>query len=143
MADSGSTDPRKPQKPSRFLKVDAWLDSALYTLRSSLARFWEAVTVASDRMRVRGVKRLFVELADEAFSFGVAGFVILLALALPAFEETRKDWRNKTDISVTFLDRYGNPIGQRGVLQKTGVPLDELPDFVIKAVLATEDRRFF
>ena len=67
----------------------------------------------------------------------------MLALALPAFEETAGDWRNQGDFAVTFLDRYGNEIGQRGIIQRDSVPIDEMPDHVIKAVLATEDRRFF
>src|SRR5690606_3106340 len=36
-----------------------------------------------------------------------------------------------------------NEIGQRGIRQRDSVPVDEMPDHVIKAVLATEDRRFF
>ncbi len=67
----------------------------------------------------------------------------MLVLALPAFEETKKDWRAQDDYAVTFLDRYGNEIGQRGILHRQAVPIDELPDHVIKAVLGTEDRRFF
>ena len=47
------------------------------------------------------------------------------------------------DYAVTFLDRYGNEIGRRGILQIDTVPLEEFPDHLIKAVLATEDRRFF
>ena len=67
----------------------------------------------------------------------------MLALALPAFDETTRDWRNQGDFAVTFLDRYGNEIGQRGIIQRDSVPLDEMPDHVVNAVLATEDRRFF
>ena len=67
----------------------------------------------------------------------------MLALAMPAFEITAGDWRNQGDFAVTFLDRYGNEIGQRGIIQRDSVPVDEMPDHVIKAVLATEDRRFF
>ena len=143
MSEFGNENPRNVKKPSRLLAADAWLDSFLYATRTRLFTFWENVTIFSNRLRVYGVTRFLIELADEAFSLGVAGFVILLALALPAFEETRKDWRNQTDVSVTFLDRYGSPIGQRGILQKAGVPLENMPDHVIKAVLATEDRRFF
>ncbi len=47
------------------------------------------------------------------------------------------------EYSVTFLDRYGNEIGKRGLLRDNSVPLEEIPDFMIKATLATEDRRFF
>ena len=139
-------DPKKtgrPKRPSKFLAADALLDSILYEMRNTFTNVWEWLSIQSGKLRLHGFRRLLLELTDEAFSMGVAGLVVLLALALPAFEETRKDWRNQTDISVTFLDRFGNQIGQRGILQKAGVPLDSLPDYVIKAVLATEDRRFF
>lgn len=136
-------EPRKPKRPSRLLEIDAWLDSVLYVVRFRLATFWESMSILSRRMQVTGFKRFLVEILDEGFTIGVAGFVVLLALALPAFEETSKDWRKGLDLSVTFLDRYGNEIGKRGILHKDGVPLDQMPDHVIKAVLATEDRRFF
>ena len=87
--------------------------------------------------------QLLVELFSEAFTLGAAGSVVLLALALPAFEETAGDWRAQSEFAVTFLDRYGAEIGQRGIIQRDPVPVDELPDHVVKAVLATEDRRFF
>ncbi len=45
--------------------------------------------------------------------------------------------------SVTFLDRNGNEIGKRGINLNDAVPLEEIPDYLIKAALATEDRRFF
>ncbi len=143
MNDAGDENLRKPKKALKLLELDAVLDSSLYNLRFWFGEFWEGVTIRSNRLRVRGFRRFLVEIADELFTFGVAGFVLLLALALPAFEETTKDWRNQTDISVTFLDRYGVEIGQRGILHRDGVPLDKMPDHVIKAVLATEDRRFF
>ncbi len=44
---------------------------------------------------------------------------------------------------MTFLDRYGNEIGARGIKHNDSIPLEEFPDHLIKAVLATEDRRFY
>ena len=44
---------------------------------------------------------------------------------------------------MTFLDVNGNEIGKRGILHNNSVPLNEIPDVLIKATLATEDRRFF
>ncbi|GGB08906.1 penicillin-binding protein [Brucella endophytica] len=142
--------PKKPRKAAqrpfrspRLIWLDAWVDSALYNLRFSLAEFWENTTIFFRRFRVRGLRRLVVEVLDEGFTLGVGGCVLMLALALPAFEETKKDWRAQDDFAVTFLDRYGNEIGRRGILHRDSVPTDELPDHVVKAVLATEDRRFF
>jgi penicillin-binding protein 1A len=128
---------------ARLLAADAWLDSTLYEAGFQFGRFWESVTIFSRRFRVRGWRRGLVELASEGFTLGAAGSVVMLALAMPAFEETKTDWRNQGDFAVTFLDRYGNEIGQRGILQRESMPVDEMPDHVIQAVLATEDRRFF
>src|SRR5437588_10005985 len=68
----------------------------------------------------------------------------MLALAIPAFRETADDdWLKKSELAVTFLDRYGTEIGSRGIRHNDSVPLEEFPDHLIKAVLATEDRRFY
>ncbi|ENT10962.1 hypothetical protein C001_00894, partial [Brucella sp. F5/06] len=136
-------DKRKPFRVSRLIGLDAWIDSALYNLHFRLGEWWENITIFSRRFRVRGFRRFTVEVLDEGFTLGVAGSVLMLMLALPAFEETKKDWRAQDDYAVTFLDRYGNEIGRRGILHRQAVPIDELPDHVIKAVLGTEDRRFF
>ncbi|WP_312798139.1 transglycosylase domain-containing protein, partial [Tianweitania sp.] len=141
----------EPQKPrgkrgrlsAAMLATDAWLDSSLYEARFRFGRAWENITIFSRRFRVRGWRRGLVELASEGFTMGAVGTVILLALAMPAFQETNTDWRNQGDFAVTFLDRYGNEIGQRGIIQRDSVPIDEMPDHVIQALLATEDRRFF
>ena len=45
--------------------------------------------------------------------------------------------------SVTFLDANGRMIARRGAGQGTYLRLDEMPPHLIKAVLATEDRRFY
>ena len=134
---------RKPFRVSRLIGLDAWLDSGLYQIGNRLSDWWEDLTIFSRRFRVRGFRRLVVEIADEGLTLGAIGSVLLVFLALPAFEETKKNWRDQDDYAVTFLDRYGNEIGQRGRLHRQAVPVDELPDQVIKAVLATEDRRFF
>ncbi|HEU0084413.1 MAG TPA: PBP1A family penicillin-binding protein, partial [Bradyrhizobium sp.] len=69
---------------------------------------------------------------------------VMLALAVPAFRETADDdWLKKSDLAVTFLDRYGNPIGSRGIKHNDSIPLEDFPDNLIKATLATEDRRFY
>ncbi len=68
----------------------------------------------------------------------------MLALAIPAFHETSDDdWLKKSELAVTFLDRYGNEIGTRGIRHNDSIPLEQFPDHLIKAVLATEDRRFY
>ncbi|AOG10767.1 penicillin-binding protein [Rhizobium sp. AAP116] len=142
---AAGTSTEKPQKLKRhiFLKIDSWLDSTLWNAGYDLAEAWEEITIFFRRFRVRGLKKLGFEIAGEAMTLGTAGMVLLLALAQPAFEETKKDWRNHDNFAVTFLDRYGNTIGHRGIIHENSVPVDELPDHLVKAVLATEDRRFF
>jgi penicillin-binding protein 1A len=134
---------RKAPKATFLLAVDAWIDSTLYEAGFKAGEIWESLTIFFRRFKVTGWKRLVFELLGEGLTLGAAGSVVMLALALPAFDETSKDWRNQGDFAVTFLDRYGNEIGQRGLMQRDSVPIDEMPDYLIKAVLATEDRRFF
>ncbi|MGC4025145.1 MAG: PBP1A family penicillin-binding protein [Mesorhizobium sp.] len=133
----------KAPRAGRALAVDAWLDSAVYSVGFRLRDFWESTTIFFRRFRVRGWRRALVELGSEAMTMGAGGAVVMLALAMPAFEETKGDWRNHGDFAVTFTDRYGNEIGQRGIIQRDSVPVDQMPGFVVNAVLATEDRRFF
>jgi penicillin-binding protein 1A len=142
------TDPKQEHKKrgaiaAFLLAVDAWLDSSLYETGFKARQTWESLTIFFRRFRVSGWRRGTVEILSEAFTLGAAGSVVMLALAMPAFEDTMGDWRAQGDFAVTFLDRYGNEIGQRGIIQRDSVPVDEMPDHVIKAVLATEDRRFF
>ena len=142
-----SSEELPPGRPRRkrhlLLRIDSWIDSTVWNLGFRLGELWEEITIFSRKFRVRGWKRAVFEVAGEAMTLGAAGSVVLLALALPAFEETKQDWRNRGDFAVTFLDRYGNVIGHRGIIHEDSVPIDELPDHLIKAVLATEDRRFF
>jgi len=126
-----------------LLAIDAWLDSTLFRAFADGSETWENITVFFQRFRVTGYKRGIVEILDEGLTIGLAGLILLLALALPAFDETSKNWRDKEEYSVIFLDRYGKDIGRRGVRQTDSEEIDTLPDYFIKAVLATEDRRFF
>ncbi|MFF2320903.1 transglycosylase domain-containing protein [Agrobacterium sp. NPDC058088] len=136
-------DKKGRKKRHILLRIDSFIDSGLWTAAARLVDFWEDVTIASRKLHVRGWKKLVVNLTCDALTFGTAGSVVLLALAMPAFEETKKDWRYRGDFAVTFLDRYGNTIGHRGIIHEDSVPIDQMPDHFIKAVLATEDRRFF
>jgi len=134
---------RKGPRATFLLELDAWIDSTLYDAGFRLAEWWERLIVFFRRFRAEGWRRGFFELASEGFTLGTAGAILMFALAMPAFEETTGDWRSQGEFAVTFLDRYGNEIGQRGIIQRDSVPVDELPEHVVNAVLATEDRRFF
>ncbi len=133
--------PRKGRM--KLLRLDSWIDSTLWSAGSGLAGAWEEANIFFRRFKVSGYKKVFFETLGEIMTVGTASAVILLALALPAFEETGGNWKEQDDFAVTFLDRYGNEIGHRGIIHEDSVPIEELPDHLIKTVLATEDRRFF
>ena len=128
-----------------LLDFDARIDSSLFSSGVWARELWERFSTFMDRFHVGGWKRwVFIEPLSEAATLGAGVLVLLLALAVSAFRETADDdWLKKSDLAVQFLDRYGNPIGNRGIKHNDSIPLEEFPDHLIKATLATEDRRFY
>ncbi len=126
-----------------LLAIDALIDSSMFDSGRRTRETYENFSTFMERFHVSGVSWLGVELACEALTLGLAGGFVALALGAPAFNMTSDDWLKKTDLSVTFLDRYGAEAGQRGIKHDDAVPLEQYPDYLIKAVLATEDRRFY
>jgi penicillin-binding protein 1A len=135
----------RPKLRRLLLDLDARIDSAVFQSGKWTRELYERFTEAMDRAHVAGWRRWFiVEPLSEMATLGTGGLFLMLALAIPAFRQTSDDdWLKKADLSVTFLDRYGNEVGSRGIKHNESVPLDEFPDHLIKAVLATEDRRFY
>ncbi|AGF75549.1 transglycosylase domain-containing protein [Bartonella vinsonii] len=133
----------KPFHSPRFIETDALFDTALYRIRFANNFFWHKAKIISQCFYIRGWKRFILEILDETLTLGVIGFTLFTIVGLSVFELTKKDWYSFKKFSILFLDRYGNPIGQRGTLPAVSVPVEEMPDYVIKSVLATEDRRFF
>ncbi len=135
---------KKTNKVNALLQIDAWLDSSLYDFFKSSSRAYTRLQDIMSIFHVTGFRRFIVEIFSDIFSFGAIGAVLMLSLALPAFNETASGEFNKAeDYAFIFLDRYGKEIGRRGIRSDDSVELDELPDFLIKATLATEDRRFY
>ena len=126
-----------------WLKIDSWIDSGLYAALTSFRDWWGAYSSFFGRFEVKGFWRACNELVCDGLSLSVAGLMVVLAFALPSFEIAQGKINLSDEFSVTFLDRYGNEIGKRGLLRDDSVPLEEIPDHMIKATLATEDRRFF
>ena len=143
MRDPFKTPRKKRKRIFRALEFDAFIDSFLHEGGESLAETYESIVVFFRRFSFTGFKKLLGEVASEGFTLGVFGALVLLAFGVPAFDAIGKDWRSQSEYSVTFLDRYGNEIGKRGILLNDAFELEDLPDHLIKAVLATEDRRFF
>jgi len=128
-----------------LLDFDSRLDSALFRAGRIAREAFERFRDFMDRFHVAGWRRwLVVEPLSELATFGTGGLLVALALAVPAFRETSdEDWLKKSELAVVFLDRYGNEIGNRGIKHSSAVALADFPDHLIKAVLATEDRRFY
>ncbi len=125
------------------LAFDAWLNDALYEGGRRLSETYERFANRVDKLALSGGQRVAAELASEAMTLGTAGAMVMLALAVPAFRETSDDWLKTQELAVTFLDRQGNEVGKRGIRHDDSVQIEEFPDHLIKAVLATEDRRFY
>ncbi|MFZ9501924.1 MAG: transglycosylase domain-containing protein [Beijerinckiaceae bacterium] len=126
-----------------LLSFDSAADTFLFEGGRRMREAFEAYAAFLGRWRVTGARKLAVELACEATTLGAVGATVMLSLATLAFRETSEDWLKKQDLAVTFLDRYGQLAGHRGIKHDDSVPLGQFPDFVVQAVLATEDRRFY
>jgi penicillin-binding protein 1A len=126
-----------------WLQIDSWIDSRLAATWETLKDRWNGASSFFACFRLTGWKRLLNEVFSEGLTLGACGLAVLYALAIPAFNEFDEHRLSTGEYSVKFLDRNGAEIGQRGILHDDAVPLEEIPDHLIKATLATEDRRFY
>ena len=127
-----------------WLAIDSWIDSSLFGSWEAIKDRWADLTAFNQRFHLGGIPRLANELASEVLSLGAIGLALMLGLAQPAFDVIAKgDILAYSKYAVTFTDADGNELGKRGILRSDAVPLEEMPDHFIKALLATEDRRFF
>ncbi len=74
----------------------------------------------------------------------MAGLIVNLRFAATVLPDDEVDlWTINRPTSLTFLDRNGEFLGQRGIRYADPVPLEEMPPYLKDAFLATEDRRFY
>lgn len=125
------------------LAFDAWVNASLYDSGRSTGEAYERFQRFMSRFAVRGWKRIGLDLTSEALTLGAGGILAMLALAQPAFQLTSDNWLKQQDLAVTFLDRYGTEVGRRGIKHDDSLSLDQFPDIMIKALISTEDRRFY
>ena len=126
-----------------WLGIDSKINSGLVEVWARLKDGWNGGTSFFTRFQLSGWRRLLNEALSEAVSMATGGFVVLYALALPALLEFDESKFSTGKFAVKFLDVNGNELGKRGILHNDAVPLSEIPDVLINATLATEDRRFF
>lgn len=138
-----NSDGKNPRRKDKLLAIDSYINNSLYTIKSWLSQLWGIALIVFDRYRIYGFKKFFIDVSSELLNLGTLGITIFSLIGSATLFITNSDWHNKDNLSVTFLDRYNNVIGQRGSMSAQSVPLNEMPPYVIKAVLATEDRRFF
>jgi penicillin-binding protein 1A len=126
-----------------WLGLDARIDSGLAGVWAHVQDRYDAVSSFFARFRLTGWRRGVVELVSEGLTLGAGGLAALYILAIPALTEFDENRITKGKYAVTFVDRNGTEIGKRGILHNDAVSLEDIPDHLIKATLATEDRRFF
>ncbi|MGJ8526912.1 transglycosylase domain-containing protein [Maritalea sp.] len=135
---------KKGRKTSKFIRLDSWLDSSLFETFQSLGIGYQRFGDFMSRFHVSGFRRFVVEIVSDGMTFFALGLVLMTALAIPSFQLTATGEFNEVDdYAITFLDRYGNEIGRRGIRSDDSSELATLPEYLINATLATEDRRFY
>lgn len=123
---------------------DAFVSSAVFNAGRAIRTGWKIYSAFLYRwFRISGPSRFFIDLIDDFFTFGVVISFVLLAYALPPFSGTGDIWNRGRAYAITFTDNAGNVIGRRGIMQDDAIPFDEIPPVLTKAVLATEDARFY
>lgn len=128
----------------RLRDADAWVEDSLHRLGERLKEGLWRIRHASDSLEPSPGGRLAVTLACEALTYTLLGGILLTALAKPAFRAVNEnDWLKQQDLSVTFIDQTGAVIGRRGILHSQAIAIEDLPEHLVKAALATEDRRFY
>lgn len=126
-----------------LLRLDSRIDSAMASSYERTQETWSAWSSWFARFRLTGWPRFANELGSEAFTLAAGGLVVIFALALPALQEFDESKFLTGRYSVKLLDQAGNEVGKRGILHNDAVPLEEIPQHMILATLATEDRRFY
>ena len=95
------------------------------------------------RFRLTGWKRSATSWSPKRSPSAPAASPCSTSLAIPALNDFDESKITTGRYAVKFVDRNGTEIGQRGILHNDAVELEDIPDHLIKATLATEDRRFF
>jgi penicillin-binding protein 1A len=125
------------------MTLDSFVSTAVFETFDGIRRGWLWYSSWLERFRIRGLKRFVVDLADDFVTFALIISFGILVYALPPFSGEGDIWNQRREFAVTFTDINGETIGRRGIRQDDAIPLEEIPQIVIKAALATEDARFY
>ncbi|MGI9483712.1 MAG: transglycosylase domain-containing protein, partial [Hyphomicrobiales bacterium] len=138
---------QKPKRQSLFFRVftafDSFVSSTVFEASDFIKRNYSAYSAWMERWRIWGIKRFFVDILSDGMVLGIILAITVAYYALPPFSGEGDVWNRGRQYAVTFTDVNGEVVGQRGVRQDDAIPLAEIPQHVIDAVLATEDSRFY
>ncbi|MBI1391767.1 MAG: PBP1A family penicillin-binding protein [Alphaproteobacteria bacterium] len=81
--------------------------------------------------------------ASVAFVAALAGLYVIFIEIAPAPPDRTDLWAVNRLPSIVILDRNGEEIAARGARYGEAVRVADLPPYFVKAILATEDRRFY
>ncbi|MGD9799730.1 MAG: PBP1A family penicillin-binding protein [Parvularculaceae bacterium] len=96
------------------------------------------------RKMPRPLLREFGYLCVSLFFLGaIAGLSALFLFIAPWPEEGADLWAVNRTPAIVIEDRNGAELAARGARYGEAVAVDELPPYLVKAFLATEDRRFY
>ncbi len=87
-------------------------------------------------------RRLSSLIATLFVTFGVIWAALFLTLA-PEMPDTSSLWKVKKSPGVTILAADGSVVAQRGAFNSVMVGVAEMPPHLPRAIIATEDRRFY
>ena len=88
----------------RLWRADGAVSTAVFETWDFMKRSHSAYASFLERFRIRGVKRVFIDLLDDGLTFGVMFCFLLLAYALPPFSGTGDVWNRGREYAVTFTD---------------------------------------
>ena len=124
--------------------ADSYVSSAVYETWATLRGWVSGYSSWLYRwFHLGGLKRLLFDAMSEGITLLVGAIFALLAFALPDFDSSGDVWNRGRQYAITFTDSDGKIIGKRGISQNDSIPINEFPPILIKAVLATEDARFY
>jgi penicillin-binding protein 1A len=119
-----------------------------YPMRAAMKRAQELRELPpEDEERPRGRKKASLPMRmlpwfSFAFTAVCVAFAALVFLTLPDLQRAIERGNTET-LSIRVLNAADEEIGVRGRRTTQIVPLGEMPPYLVKAVLATEDRRFY
>lgn len=96
----------------------------------------------SEPRRKRRRRPFWLRLTTFVLTAGMVAAILLVFVTIPKLQRDIEAGPAFA-LALTVLDADGNEIGSRGGSSAPIVPLAELPPYLVKAFIATEDQRFY